>query len=323
MATFDLTKSMTNEANDDTGRKELPEVTLLIENPRKSTNWGPLLRCCAAFGISQIFVVGYDKCSVQGSHGASKHVELVAFPTHASAQAFLNDLGFELLGLLQGVTITNKTSWNDSLPVVVNTSRHTHQQEQEDPPNVHAAAEQANAYGSGDAELPCKVSFPLHSRPFSQRTCLVVGKRATGLPLSLAKYCHKFVHIPHQGLDPSESDMEDNVNDDEESFSNSYTAWLTVEACVSIVLHEFAMWAGYDKASSTYQGQKYHVQRKIKGRDTLANNNDDDTDDNHGGCLFRPLHKNESLQTADLNSSSHVDAFLGGVFENIDDTGDY
>ena len=77
---------------------------ILLENPKKSTNWGPLLRCCVAYGIKQIVVVGYDKCSVQGSHGASKHIELIAFPTHEQAMQFIRDsLGCNcLIGLLGG-----------------------------------------------------------------------------------------------------------------------------------------------------------------------------------------------------------------------------
>ncbi len=38
-----------------------------------------------------------------------------------------------------------------------------------------------------------------------------------------------------------------------------------MEASVSIVLHEFALWAGYGTHNNTYQGQKYHVQPKQRG----------------------------------------------------------
>jgi hypothetical protein len=37
-----------------------------------------------------------------------------------------------------------------------------------------------------------------------------------------------------------------------------------MEACLSIVLHQFTAWAGYDDGCN-YQGQKYHVQRIQKG----------------------------------------------------------
>jgi chromosome segregation ATPase len=37
-----------------------------------------------------------------------------------------------------------------------------------------------------------------------------------------------------------------------------------MEACLSIVLHQFTAWGGYNK-NNNYQGQKYHVQRILKG----------------------------------------------------------
>ena len=64
---------------------------LLLENSRKSNNLGPILRCAAAFGIHTVVAVGYDKCSVDGSHGASKHVRIIAFPLAEQAAAFLRE----------------------------------------------------------------------------------------------------------------------------------------------------------------------------------------------------------------------------------------
>ena len=82
-------------------------VSLLIENPGKGKNWGPLLRCCAAFGIETIYVIGYDQCDVRGSHGASKHVRLKAFPTVGQASAAIRAGGFELVGLLSQPPLGN------------------------------------------------------------------------------------------------------------------------------------------------------------------------------------------------------------------------
>lgn len=86
-------------------------ITLLIENPGKGKNWGPLLRCCAAFGITSIYVVGYDQCDVRGSHGASKHVQLIAFHNHKEAIQSLTNQNCELIGLV--TPLPNQNNGND------------------------------------------------------------------------------------------------------------------------------------------------------------------------------------------------------------------
>eukprot|EP00957_Ditylum_brightwellii_P016318 1227043-Ditylum_brightwellii.AAC.1 len=62
---------------------------LLLENPKKSNNLGPILRCAAAYAVDQVIFVGYEKCSTDGSHGAAKHVSIVAFPTFDQAVQYL------------------------------------------------------------------------------------------------------------------------------------------------------------------------------------------------------------------------------------------
>ena len=44
-----------------------PELFLLIENPSKSNNLGPILRCATAFGIRTVITIGYAKCSTEGT----------------------------------------------------------------------------------------------------------------------------------------------------------------------------------------------------------------------------------------------------------------
>ena len=53
--------------------QEPPKIYLLIPNPSKSNNLGPILRCAAAHAVHQVVFIGYDKCSVVGSHGSAKH----------------------------------------------------------------------------------------------------------------------------------------------------------------------------------------------------------------------------------------------------------
>ncbi|VEU44446.1 unnamed protein product [Pseudo-nitzschia multistriata] len=235
-------------------------VTLLIENPGKGKNWGPLLRCCAAFGIGTIFVVGYDRCDVRGSHGASKHVQLKAFPTHEQAASALKSGGFELVGLLspfpdRGESIDNDNDNDDGAREVVReTFLHVPTETEMDvvriveagapaspdgpcnepkntepQPPVHS--ETTNT-GAGDGALPSPVhpaplrdrrSFPAHrSGDLPARTCLVVDKLRRGLPWSLAKHCGSFVHVPHANYQARDTGG----------------SMLTLEASVSIVFHE-------------------------------------------------------------------------------------
>ena len=55
----------------DDGNDEPPTMFLLLENPTKNNNLGPIMRCASAFGISTIVAVGYAKCSDKGSFARS------------------------------------------------------------------------------------------------------------------------------------------------------------------------------------------------------------------------------------------------------------
>lgn len=287
---------------------DLPQVTVLIENPRKNTNWGPLLRCCTAFGITQIFVVGFDKCGVEGSHGAYKHVELLAFHNHESAvKALKEELGFRIVGILQGAPEAYSSNGQD-----VHCVRHP--QPKED--TVLVKRKNVPPQDIVEMATPFPKSYPLHCRPFSRRTCLAVGKRARGLPLSLAQLCDSFVHIPHHGLS--------SLDDEESSLSPSSfhhdSTWITVEAGMSIVLHEFALWAGYGRIAKDsksgnvvhYQGQKYHVEQKQKGIS--------DPDEKAKKQEQRKARRDKDA-SSDGEFLGHV--FGGGGNASGDDTGDY
>ncbi|KAL3945052.1 MAG: hypothetical protein SGBAC_000843 [Bacillariaceae sp.] len=261
--------SSNNETVNESDTPKHAQVTLLIENPKKNTNWGPLLRCCAAFDIAQIFVVGYDTCSVQGSHGASKHVELVSFPTFGQAVEALKKHKFQLIGVLGGAA-----NAYDELGYMVHTvEQPIHHSDKNKTETV--ATISADPSDSDQKDMP--KSFPIHCRPFQQNTCLVVGKRAVGLPLRMAEHCEKFVHVPHvAALQPSANANDGtsttttttitttaNNNTNSDNNNPKLSSWFTGEACVSIILHEFASWAGFH--SETYKGQKYKVLKVIKG----------------------------------------------------------
>lgn len=286
---------------------DLPQVTVLIENPSKSNNWGPLLRCCTAFGIQQIVAVGFDKCAVRGSHGASRHIDILAFHDHATALKTLKDeWGFTIVGVLQGAPDAY-----DSNGYQVQCSAKEGTGEMV----VHVRHPGTLLENSAEAAmLSLPKSLPLHCRPFTKRTCLAVGKRAKGLSLSLAKVCDAFVHIPIQGLSDEAGDCESG------GFGVDAT-WLSVEAGMSIVLHEFALWAGYGRQNKGsdgkivhYQGQKYHVESKPKGE---ASN-----DERVRKQMEREAQREESVRDdnyllGDVFGSTDQPRLLG------DDAGDY
>lgn len=226
------------------------QVTLLIENPKKNTNWGPLLRCCAAFGIVQIFVVGYDTCSVQGSHGASKHVELLSFPTYGQAVETLKAHNFELIGLLGSAP----NAYEETGYLVHLLEQPMHHSDKAKTETIVSIS--ANSTDTDQNKMP--KSYPIHSRPFQQNTCLVVGRKTVGLPMRMAEHCAKFVHIPHLAALKSKTDADGTTSN-----PNLSSSWFSGEACVSMVLHEFAAWAGFH--SEIYKGQKYKVLKVIKG----------------------------------------------------------
>lgn len=264
-----------------------PQATLLIENPKKNTNWGPLLRCCAAFGIGQIFVVGYNTCSVQGSHGASKHVELVSFPTHQQAIETLKHHEYELIGVLGGAANADEENGYQ-----IAESEQTSTVDKSKMEECVAVSTSSNA-SKRSKDLP--KSYPIHCRPFAGNTCFVVGKRAEGLPRRLAKLCQKFVHISHQAALTGA-----NNND---SQTNSIT-WLNGEACVSIILHEFSAWAGFH--AENYQGQKYKVLRILKGE---PNN--------------QSAKRGERKRKMEERLQEEQEATIGILFGTEDDDGDY
>ncbi|KAG7340271.1 serine hydrolase [Nitzschia inconspicua] len=258
-----------------------PVITVLLENPTKGTNWGPLLRCCVAFGIDRIYTVGYDQCAVQGSHGADKHIELVSFPTHQAAVDHLtNHERFQLVGLLKGhaqqqqqqqqqestekednnnnIKATNENEMAVERTEITTATAANGSNHGTTIPTSIVRVAATSSFSNDDTTtsniLPNCHSFPAHCRKFPPRTCLVLDKRKDGLGWDLAQHCSKFVHIPH---------YHDSSND------GTRNGFLTLEACLSIVLFEFTSWANTNEHNN-YQGQKYHVTRIQKGSGTAT-----------------------------------------------------
>jgi hypothetical protein len=224
-------------------RSDPPRIYAFVENPHKNTNLGPFLRCASAFGIDLVVAIGYDKCSVEGlfcgllcvsalhtlttrfagSHGAAKHVQIVAFPTHVQAAAFLrDDLGcsviFGLLGPLPGGEAPC------SLLVTTDTQLVTF----------------SGADRAGDARF---TSFPLTMLqiPSAGNIGVAFSKHRQELPLPMAELCDVLLHVPHR-------------SDPERLYSRPL---LDDVACFSILLHQLRQTSGYSVHS--FEGHKYDV----------------------------------------------------------------
>ena len=335
------TVTNTNTVTPPSALSSLSEITMLIENPGKGKNWGPLLRCCAAFGIRTIYVVGYDKCDVRGSHGASKHVQLKAFPTHEQAVRALtatrisenDEGGFELVGLLSPPLDSDKNNDDDDDDCFDEDRNVVRDQFFYEPAEteVEIARIAANESGGKIVETMAteqqqaqtqtpqiiQTSFPVHLRNrFPRKTCLVVDKMKRGLPWSLAKHCSSFVHVPHSNFNASGS-------------------MLTLEASVSIVFHE-AMNAGLvghaadeedtiadgtgaaaddtDNDTTNYKGQKYHVEMIHKG------GHPGDTEARH---RKRKEREDKMKELQDEADGKHESLFFGDNITNTVDDGDY
>ncbi|GMH35788.1 hypothetical protein BSKO_03656 [Bryopsis sp. KO-2023] len=77
---------------------------------------------------------------------------------------------------------------------------------------------------------------PVHAKPFAGPTAFLLGNEGTGLSEKEMEFCDKFVYISQYG--PG-------------------SASLNVVVAASIVLHEFAVWAGYRERAR--EGAKFDV----------------------------------------------------------------
>mmetsp|Transcript_4381 Transcript_4381/g.4508 ORF Transcript_4381/g.4508 Transcript_4381/m.4508 type:complete len:226 (+) Transcript_4381:275-952(+) len=80
-----------------------------IETYRRK-NIGTILRCCVAFGAKVLFVVGSDKYSTHGAHGAQKYLEIIHFYYWHEFHQYVSSLGLKTYGIM-----INESS--ESLPV--------------------------------------------------------------------------------------------------------------------------------------------------------------------------------------------------------------
>lgn len=231
-----------------------PKIYILIENPSKSNNLGPILRCGAAYSATFIFV-GYQKCACDGSHGANKHVEIVSYPTFPQAVDYIkNSCGVNsIVGVLGDVTFRSEDGSGDNnddnaasrmvyhdlnfntLRVSLLTNHNTQNKEVD----ILQSCIETNS-----PVYPC--SKPIHTRPFckDENICFLISKKSLGLPAEQGAFCDAFVHISTGAPIVSPTD-------------HTLYGLLDCQTCLSICLHHFAAFADYKERD--FIGQKFQV----------------------------------------------------------------
>lgn len=101
-----------------------------------------------------------------------------------------------------------------------------------------------------------RFSFPLDDFTFLYgNICFALSKDRQGLPLSLADLCDSFVHVPHIKSGAHNEPL------------------LDTPSCLSILLHTYTNWAGYDER--IFQGHKFEVARSGRAKtDEIAKANE-------------------------------------------------
>lgn len=267
-------------------------IYILIENPSKGNNLGSILRCATAFGVTKIVTIGYDQCAVQGSHGASKHVELVGFPTLGQAQDYLEsqhpDDECTFLGLV------------GQLANGYNETDHCHLTHSAGFPLRLRSEDQVLVPSLPDT-LPSSdysshsiysVSLPPTNKK-NRHICLVMSKHH-GLPRFLAQICHTLVHVPYEA---SSLPLHD---------SPTTCLFLDTPIVLSIVLHHIrTTLVPQEQPEQIFQGNKFQVDRHRR----------------------RYSRKTKSIQNETTNNNNNLpilDHYHFGIFNNNNNNdGDY
>lgn len=227
-----------------------PKIYIMIENPSKSNNLGPILRCGAAYSATFVFI-GYQKCAFDGSHGAHKHVEILSYPNFQQAVDYVrNSCGVKsIVGILGDVTFRSNDDHGDACGDDGNdaTSRMVHVDDLDlNTLRVSPVPAPAPAASSDVKSQVYPCSKPIHTRPFSEdgNFCFLIHKKSTGLPKDQGAYCDAFVHISTAAPIVS-------------STNHALYGLLDCQTCLSICLHHYAAFAGYKERD--FVGQKFQV----------------------------------------------------------------
>jgi len=86
-------------------KNESKYFVVAIETYRRR-NIGTILRCCVAFGCKAIFVIGSDKYSTHGAHGAQKYIKVIHFFYWEQFKQYATSLGLEIIGILDSDSVS-------------------------------------------------------------------------------------------------------------------------------------------------------------------------------------------------------------------------
>ena len=281
------------DADANSSDSDVPQIYIMIENPKKSNNLGPILRCGAAYCATFIFI-GFQKCAVDGSHGADKHVSILSFPTFGQACQYVRSQGVDvdvdvdvggrvgangcvggnvgsITGIL-GAASFRKGGHDDVREVIVDEDGN--ENENGTTRTIKVGGEigtPGDDFGDGrerDHErehaherghkYPC--SHPIHLRPFKEgpkkNICFLISKKAAGIPKDQAKFCDTFVHISTSVPFPLKAERESESESESESVMHGM---LDSQTSLSICLHHFAAKWNFKERDFDSLQQKFEV----------------------------------------------------------------
>jgi len=231
-----------------------------------------------------VLIVGHDKFNAQGSFGSHLFLDIVAFPTWECVVDYLqrganedgahhdNNANDDESETQHQITTTDDSSKERRIPIVGIAGAFGGDGDvfSSDGATVYADADTGFATLSPrDAKskekkqdvLPHK-SYPIHTRPFSSDVCFLLSKDKRGLPISHARICDSFVHVPQICLDTDDSDADAQPRIIQSNLLETATIY-------SIVLHHFTAWANYDERSFA-ENQKFIKDTKSDMRRRLC-----------------------------------------------------
>ena len=282
-----------------------PRWYLLLSNPSKTTHLGTLLRCAAAFQVHQVLLVGYDKFNCQGSFGSHLFLDIVVFPTWDTVHDYLRCGGIEEVGenCNENDVDTNSGDENEissnepqsSIPIIGILGAYGGCGEDIFSPDGMAVYEDvASGYVSlvppestvhvgNQVDERCLPrlsipmphrSFPISKRPFScTNVCFLMSKDKRGLPISQARMCSGFVHVPHLLFDDDTTLQSKNSTPPRQTTTPQQSIvqsnLLDSPTVLSIVLHHFTAWSRC-KERTFAENQKFVKDIKPNARRRLC-----------------------------------------------------
>ncbi len=207
---------------------------------------------------------------VDGSHGANKHVTIHSFPTIQQAMEYLRDVCHvtSVIGMVGDASFSNGND-DDCREVVeyVAVNSTTLVKPTMRVKSKEVSVDEKSSSSTEDQSYTYPISHPIHRRPFEAgNVCFSISKRHGGLPVEQARYCDMFVHIVTDTPVYNNISGGGNLNQDTtiRTAELSIGGFVDSQTCLSICLHHFSAFAGYQERD--FVGQKFQVEVRL-GRD--------------------------------------------------------